>query len=43
MNEEQTKEYETPEIFELGRADTLTHGRCLCDWPDTLQRYIFVP
>jgi len=41
-NENDVKEYEAPEVFELGPADELTHGRC-GDWPDALNRWIFTP
>jgi hypothetical protein len=36
MNENETKEYEAPEVFELGQADELTQGRPLGTWPDGL-------
>jgi hypothetical protein len=42
MNENEVKEYEAPEVFELGQADDLTHGRG-GDWPDALTRWLFVP
>lgn len=45
MNDEQKdnemKEYEAPEVFELGMAEELTHGK-MGDWPDGL-RFIFAP
>jgi len=48
MNEneknENVKEYEAPEVFELGQADELTHGRPIGDWPDGLMdRWTFAP
>ena len=43
MNETETKTYETPEVFELGQADELTHG-AHGDWDDGLLfKYIFAP
>jgi hypothetical protein len=43
-NENEVKEYETPEVFELGQADELTHGRWDGDWPDALpNRWMFAP
>jgi hypothetical protein len=36
MNDERMSEYETPEIFELGEAETLTQGSRWGDWPDHL-------
>jgi len=43
MNENETKEYEAPEVFELGHAGELTHGRD-GDWPDALtNRWIWAP
>jgi len=40
--ENEVKEYETPEVFELGQADELTHGGG-GDWPDGLNRWMFAP
>jgi len=40
MNE-LTNEYETPEVFELGAAETLTHGHLMGDWPDLLIKWTF--
>jgi hypothetical protein len=42
IQENETKDYEAPEVFELGQADELTHGRC-GDWPDALNRWILAP
>jgi hypothetical protein len=42
MNETE-KEYEAPEVFELGQAEELTHGRNFGDWPDGLDKWIFAP
>lgn len=46
MEENELKEeatgYEAPEILELGRAGDLTNMKG-DDWPDGLNRYIFVP
>jgi hypothetical protein len=42
MNENEVKDYEAPEVLDLGQADELTHGRC-GDWPDSLNRWIFAP
>ena len=46
MNEnemkDEVKEYEAPEVFELGQADELTHGRD-GDWPDALVNFRFAP
>jgi len=42
-NETHGKDYEAPEVFELGQAEELTHGRG-GDWPDGLpDRWIWVP
>lgn len=30
----ETKDYEAPEVFELGQAEELTDGRPLGDWPE---------
>jgi len=44
MKESEVKEYEAPEVFELGEADELTHGRIIGDWPDGLNnRFTFAP
>jgi len=43
MNEEQNNEYESPEIFELGEAETLTQGHNFGNWPDGLDKWIFTP
>jgi len=43
-NELNAQEYEAPEVFELGQAEELTHGRVLGDWPDGLDnRFTFAP
>jgi len=34
MNENETKEYEAPEVFELGEAGELTQGKHFGTWPD---------
>jgi len=39
MNE--TSEYQTPEVIELGEAAELTHGRFEGDWPDGFDLWIF--
>ena len=44
MKENETQEYEAPEVFELGQADELTHGKIPGDWPDGLpNRFTFAP
>jgi len=48
MNEnekdENVKEYEAPEVFELGQADELTHGGIQGDWYDgIMDRRIWAP
>jgi hypothetical protein len=44
MKESEAKEYETPEVFELGQAEELTHGKPMGDWPDGLNnRWTFAP
>lgn len=43
-NEINETEYEAPEVFELGQADELTHGKPIGDWPDGLpNRFTFAP
>jgi hypothetical protein len=43
MNANDVKEYEAPEVFEVGRADELTHGRG-DDWPDGVNtRWTWAP
>jgi len=43
-NELNVQEYEAPEVFELGQAEELTHGRVLGDWPDGLDnRFTWAP
>ena len=42
MNENEMNEYEAPEVFELGQAEDLTHGKIMGDWPDGMQnRFTF--
>ena len=44
INEIEMNEYEAPEVFELGEAEDLTHGRLIGDWPDGLtNRFTFAP
>lgn len=43
-NENEVKDYEAPEVFELGQAEELTHGKRFGDWPDGLMdRWTFAP
>jgi hypothetical protein len=44
IRENETKDYEAPEVFELGQAGELTQGRIFGDWPDGLDnRFTFAP
>ena len=44
MNANDVKEYEAPEVFEVGRAEELTDGRPFGDWPDALPNgWTFAP
>jgi len=44
MNENEVKEYEAPEVFQLGQAEELTDGHLPGDWPDGMvNRWVFAP
>ncbi len=40
---QELNDYETPEVFDLGPAESLTLGRPDLDWPDSITGWKFIP